>query len=312
MATLGKTLVGSTVSNYNRVKTASTAGTTLATDYTSNRIFTFPSDMNTDANPFYIKFDFAEYIRPAINVTPFTNPLGSIILPIPSQNLADNVSLNYKQSPNTPVAGAFLNDIAGALARKTTGTVSLLEAAGQTTADVASGAGVQSLGAALGSLQKVTGGNLGVDNFLQLKGYVVNPFMTVMFQSPNFKEYALSWTFVPENADDSLKLRYIINKFRYHSLPTVTTGINLGAGINLAQNTLLGYPDMVKPVLYPQGYQFDFKWCVVQGIQVDYVPGDTPAFFAGTKAPVAIRVSLSLLEIEYWLKDDIVASTYAS
>ena len=314
MATIGKTLIGSTVSKYNIAKNAAGVGSnpSLATDYTSNEVFQFPSDMNTDANPFYMQFNFSQYVRPSILVPPTPSPIGSVILPIPSQNLADNITLNYQPDKNAPMVGAFLNGVAEQYNKKN----SLGQAITSTTGAVAGGAAAQGAAAGLSVIGKAVGGDTGPNAILQIGGYAVNPWMTVLFQSPNYKQYALSWMFVPENAQDSLNLRYILNKFRYHSLPTANQGISLGsvAGkeANFGKNILLGYPDMVKPVLYPQGYQFDFKWAVITGIQIDYVPGDTPAFFAGTKAPVAIRLSLTLLEIEYWLKDDIVASTYSS
>jgi len=304
--TIGKSLVGSAVANYNTVKSATTAATSLATDYTTNQVFQFPSDLNITNNPAFIQFQFAQYVRPSILVTPTTNDIGSVVLPIPSQKLADQISLNYSTSgASDTVTGALLNGVAGQVAK---GSINFQNTS-QAIASTGEAAGIVAAGNALNSITKnVLGVKTDLNSYLQIGGMVVNPYLTVMFQSPNFKRYTFSWIFVPENPQDSLNLRYIINKFRYHSLPDIATF----AGYSLGQNSLLGYPDMVKPVLYPKGYQFDFKWCVIEAMEVDYIPGDTPAYFAGTNAPVSIRFTVSLLEIEYWLKEDIVASTYSS
>jgi hypothetical protein len=92
-------------------------------------------------------------------------------------------------------------------------------------------------------------------------------------------------------------LRNIFDKFKYHQLPDVVNGM---AG------TLLTYPDMVVPKFCPNKYMFDFKQCVVESSQITYSPGSVISFFPGTNAPTAFMFTLNLLEIEYWVKSDLV------
>jgi hypothetical protein len=90
-------------------------------------------------------------------------------------------------------------------------------------------------------------------------------------------------------------LNYILNKFRYHSMPDVnsTTG-----------GLLLTYPDMCIPKIIPSGYMYDFKQCVIESMVINYAPGDTPAL-TPKNAPNAVKFTVKLLEIEYWIRSDL-------
>jgi hypothetical protein len=73
-----------------------------------------------------------------------------------------------------------------------------------------------------------------------------------------------------------------------------------------AGGTLLKYPNMAIISLSPnQDYLYKFKPCVIESMSVNYASAGMPSFFKRSDAPVDVTISLNLLEIEYWLKEDI-------
>ena len=67
------------------------------------------------------------------------------------------------------------------------------------------------------------------------------------------------------------------------------------------------YPDIVLVGLYPNSkYMYDFKPCVLESVVINYSSDGHPAYFAPTDAPVSVTMQISLLEIEYWTKNDIL------
>jgi hypothetical protein len=102
---------------------------------------------------------------------------------------------------------------------------------------------------------------------------------------------------MPNNEQESNTAREIIQTFRSNMLPALAPN---------AGGTLLTYPNMAIINLYPdETLLYKFKPCVVEALTVNYAAGGQPSFFKGTNAPTHIELSITLLEIEYWLKEDI-------
>jgi hypothetical protein len=94
-------------------------------------------------------------------------------------------------------------------------------------------------------------------------------------------------------------LQKLIAKFRQHMCPSLT---------DWAGGTLLNYPDIVLVTLYPDDqYLYKFKPCVVESMVANFAPSG-PAFFNDTRAPAEVVISLQLLEIEYWVAEDVAAT----
>jgi hypothetical protein len=131
---------------------------------------------------------------------------------------------------------------------------------------------------------------------LQLGGLAQNPFLTVLFKSPNFKKHQFSWKLAPNNAQESNTIRDIVNTFKSNMLPAMAPN---------AGGTLLTYPNIAIISLYPdESFLYKFKPCVIESMDVNYAIGGQPSFFKGTNAPTIVQISINLLEIEYWLKED--------
>jgi hypothetical protein len=131
-----------------------------------------------------------------------------------------------------------------------------------------------------------------------MNGVAINPWLTVMFKSPSFKQHALEWKLTPSNETESAKLNQIINSFKANMLPDQNGALG---------GTLLTYPNIVQisvSVNNPEFFTYVFKPAVIESFSVNYTPGSQPSFFGTTKAPTEATLRLGLMEIEYWLSSD--------
>lgn len=252
---------------------------------------TFPNDLISSGGntPPYMSFRFSEYRRRSIFESVAFTSKDSINLPIPN-NLVDTTSVTYGEEGADAAAGAAIE---GALQGK---------GAGGGLAGIASGlagsvSGIAE-GLALEKIKKAAGDKIPVNQVLQMGGVAQNPFLTVLFKSPTFKQHQFSWKLAPNNASETEKLKKIITIFKRNMLPAMAPG-NGG--------TLLTYPNIVEIAICPTSeYLYEFKPCVIESMSVNFAPANTPSFFKENNAPVEVQISLQLKEIEYWLQEDIV------
>ena len=280
-----------TVTNLNSNKQNTTVPQTVAYGDPSVNMW-FPHDLaQGDLNPAFIFFQFFKYSRPSIYNPPSLQPLGTVAFPMPV-DLVDRVSLTYDQRGSGAALGAALDHASVPAGSGPAATLAAL-ASGVTT--IGEGVGLSGLETILDHTPIVKGEDF-IPKGLQFMGLAQNPFLSILFNAPQFKRFGMTWTFIPETPQDSVNLDYIVRKFKYHSLPSFSMG-----------GLFLTYPDVVVPTIFPQNYFFNFKRCVLENVIVNYVPGRTPAVYAGTLAPTAVQFSISLLEIELWFKDDLQA-----
>jgi len=257
----------------------------------TNGNYSFPNDLeNYDA---WICFNFTAYERKSIFSQVFEKPSGGIKLPIPAQ-LVDKYSSKWGEVNQDPAVGA---GIESAL-QKAGGGSGIGGIAGAAIVGGMAGKFGQAAISAVSQATSKIGLNAPPEQILQLAGMAQNPFMTVLFQSPTFKHHSFDWKLAPTTPEESSTLNTIIKKFKYHMLP----GMQAGTG-----GTLLSYPDMAN-IYFGTGdqYLYPFKHCVVTDMSVNYAPAGSPSFFdTKDNAPVEVTLSLTLMEIEYWLKEDV-------
>lgn len=277
----------------------------------------FPSDL-FDNKDFYMSFRFVEYQKRTIGESkPVLKDVGTIRIPLP-RGLRDQSSVHYNTTNLNAAIGAGAETLATGIANGTISTSAITSlgdkiksaytsgASGQKFGDTINAAtsGISPTGSSLGSVASaaITGdaasgiGSTPIGQAISAySGLAVNPFMTVIFDSPTFKQHSFEWLFTPKNAAETESLRSIIQTFKYHMLP--------GIGPN-TKNILFNYPSMVMITISPDAYMYQFKPAVIRGLTIDYAPNDTPAFFKNNNAPVAVRVIMDLQEIEIWTKND--------
>lgn len=141
----------------------------------------------------------------------------------------------------------------------------------------------------------------------QTIGMAPNPNPSVAFQGPVLRELPYSWTFFPTNPDESRRIRAVINYLKMRALPQNT--ISGAAGI-------LDYPYMCRLNFFPwdSGGKKPYGWsdksiirikhCFMSSVNANYTPSNVPAFFEGTNEPVALSLSITFKEMEYFLSSD--------
>jgi len=245
----------------------------------------FPGDLiDSSANRnSYIAIQFQKYERRSIFNQPFLSATSGIRLPVPNQ-LSDNQQVNYDPKEQDLAVGAGIEQGL----RGGNGFV------GSIATGVMANVGARMERAAGAVAQGLTGASTA--EMLQLGGLAQNPFLTVLFKSPSFKKHQFSWKLAPNNAQESNTIRDIVNTFKSNMLPAMAPN---------AGGTLLTYPNIAIISLYPdESFLYKFKPCVIESMDVNYAIGGQPSFFKGTNAPTIVQISINLLEIEYWLKED--------
>lgn len=262
----------------------------------------FPQDITQSGR--YMTMRFSAYQRRTLNAPAVTSPLtgaNTIRLPLPN-DLVDSQRVQYNDNALSPAVGAILENVIGNnIRRPNLGSISELSNFFSTsTLESAVGPGVAG---ATGLIANQLTGALGGAPYRavsQFAGIAVNPFLSVSFETPQFKTHRFSWKLVPRDQVESNTIKNIITAIKKAMLPGVR---NLGGVIQ--NNLLFDYPDIVEIFLNPNEYTYNFKHCVVKSFNVNYAPGNSPAFYRGSNAPVAVDITIELQEIEYWTKADI-------
>ena len=266
--------------------------------------FVYPSDLvNEDiGRNAYISIKFKSYERRSIFAQPFLRARGGITLPLPS-SLQDATSVNWNastKSAQSAAAGAAMEQLIKPTDNNPYGGASNAFR-GSVKDNLSNGTDALGAGAAaygLSTLSDMFGG--AGAQVLGLKGLAQNPFMTMLFQSPNFKSHSFTWILAPKNAQESQMINAIILAFKFNMLPGLSGG---GTG-----GVMFSYPNIADIQLYPSNsYLYKFKPCAVKSVTADFAPNG-PSFFRDTFAPTHISLSVEFQEIEMWTKEALTDS----
>ena len=240
----------------------------------------FPNDLGKQ--PFWMSFNFYSY-APSFQSNPgsfiggsASNNValqgqvgGTIRLPLPD-NMTDSQQVTYNEKSLLEAAGNIASAAVGAAIQKNAGPAG------------------KNIAGAIGSVISNFGGSA-----LQYGGMAVNPLLTIMFQSPNFKKHQFRWKLLPSNESESATIAMMINTFKSNMLPGI-------------DGFLLTYPNIVQITVSPQNgnFPYQFKPAVIQDLNVNYAASGQPSFFGSTQAPTEVEISMDLLEILLWTNQD--------
>lgn len=258
--------------------------------------YTFPEDLVSPdiGRNFYIDIQFQRYQRRSIFQQPILQATGGIQLPIPN-NLRDQMNANWSEAKGGAVGAGieqFLKESNNDTATQGIGGLNL-DTAGKFSKAAVSGlqsASITATSNLLNSLDASTAAQT-----TQTFGLAQNPFMTMLYNGPTYKSHTFEWTLAPRNPSETETLKSIILALKSNMLPSMSDS----AGI------LLTYPNMAIVTIYPTGYLYDFKMCVVKDLSINFAPSG-PSFFRNSSAPTQVILSVTLQEIEYFLKEDII------
>lgn len=245
----------------------------------------YPDDLfSADSAPFVLFFA----VDP---VKVNTDPLAKIALYMPKE-LEVHYGINYGESTNYFQYGNILHD-------KTVDEFAsnpLVAATGLYSGGVAgfNGGGVGgSVSAAVNGLLTAARQDTAIGQSIALnRKKSLNPHLASIYEGVNFRRHPFTFDLVARNEGESDTINQIIYKFKYHAHPE--------AGNPDAQNTFVEWPSSWQIGLFSPArkYLFNISTCQLTNFHVSYSTGGTRAFFSGTGAPVAVRISLEFMETE--------------
>lgn len=271
---------------------------------------TFPPELPD--YKYHITFDFRQFRRRSLEDRVFWAATGGVRLPVPS-NLNDTEQEKWGVQEAGPVLGAVMEGAAKVQERLSvvdpqqlqnqitsflSGDLAALQAIGESLG--ITGSNLSAFGSALALQAASTLGGTATSAYSSIFGKSVNPFHVVLYQCPVYKRHSFFWTLSPRDEQESIIIKNIIAKFRYHMKSDFTKGIPGGL--------ILDYPDICYVTLYPRDeFLYKFKPCVVESFQANYARQSPmgPSFYRRTNAPSEVMITVNLLEIEYWVKEDV-------
>ena len=241
-----------------------------APSYT-NASYTFPSDLADDSKQYWMMFSFYEYQRSDLSQMAqlqFAGGGTSVALPMPDR-INDNPTVDWQSENLLDTASQAANFVADKIPTSIASTA---------------------LGVA-GKAQSVAS---------YFSGQIINPFMVMLFKSPEFKDFHFTWLLSPRNEKETRELQNIVQSFRYYMMPD--SGI--GGGMLGSNGATLKYPYLVVPRFFPDKNLFQMKPCAIRSVNIDYTGAGMPAFFQSSQGPAQVRLTVNLTEVEYWIRSD--------
>lgn len=258
------------------------------------------------------------------NDFPFSEDIHRIFLPLPLQ-----LSTAYNQSYDSGgigAPGAALAGLAPKVESAITSMVSNIQNGGNKR-DAVQGAtknAFDSVGG-IGGLLKEGGAALaagviksaaeslpGGKGALGGIGISVNPYLAMIYSSPELRQHQFSWKLVAKDYTESLAIYKIITLFKYYSAPDVSS--KLGA----LSKHLLEYPQQFDVDFHHDEYLYNIGPSVLTAMSVNYHPDGVLYHFkesntrpdgtGGTKTeklPVAVELSITLQETSIITKKEI-------
>ena len=149
-------------------------------------------------------------------------------------------------------------------------------------------------------------GLAGAEGAIQLANRVLgqadNPFVEVLFNSMNVREFTYNFNFAPRNEDETAEVQQIIQLFRFHMTPEMQ-GAN-SRYLTLPSEFDIHYMFKGKD---GNGKENDFynriSTCVLMNVDTNYTPNGVRSFESG--APTKIEMTLTFRETELLTKEKI-------
>lgn len=243
----------------------------------SGAVFQYPNHLGD----YYFSMKFAEYHRPSPQARADLAFKEAFVLPLPRE-LRESIDLNI--APNA-------TNMAGGIADAATAYFTTKGKSSFSPSDTAETLLLSKLVQMSGEFGDAIG---------QFAGAVPNPHIAAIFSGIELRTHRFEWTFAPRNAEESIQLQKLIYKLKSNTLPSYSTN----------GTAALQYPQLVQIDLYPWANDGEanklirFKPCLLKDVSVNYSPQGIPSFFAGTKQPTFIQLSLDFLETEIWTGND--------
>lgn len=157
-------------------------------------------------------------------------------------------------------------------------------------------------GSIAGAILGTAGGQF-VKGAIAGQGVAINPFMATLYTAPEIRTHQFSWKLIPKNEKESILLKNIIRKFKYHSAPGMTN----------ENSTFFTYPEQFDIDFHYDEYLYNIAPSVCKSFEVNY-HGEGRAMYheisqgAGgkkSKAPVSVTINATFQEVAIITKKEI-------
>tara|TARA_Y100000310_G_scaffold134066_1_gene133087 strand:- start:276 stop:1511 length:1236 start_codon:yes stop_codon:yes gene_type:complete len=156
--------------------------------------------------------------------------------------------------------------------------------------------------AALSSAEFLTSSEGGEELWNKAFGKADNPYLEVLFEAPQLREFTYNFTFAPRNKPERDQVQKIIQMFKFHMAPELRTD----------HNRFLTLPSTFDIHYMYQGadgknsendYYNRIATCVLKNCATDYTPGGVRSHADGS--PVQMKMALTFQETEMITKQHI-------
>ena len=133
-------------------------------------------------------------------------------------------------------------------------------------------------------------------------GQADNPYLEVLFETVNVREFTYNFTFAPRNEDERNNAQSIIQLFRFHMVPELQGAQS--RFLTLPSEFDIHYMYQAKDGTNSENdYYNKIATCVLTDCSVDYTPGSVTSFADGS--PTKITMTLKFKETETLTKDKV-------
>ena len=229
-----------------------------------------------------------------------TTPLGTVILPMPS-NIQDGNSVNYGEdnlntltAKGVNIASDLINVDAGKLLQGDIGQLTIAAQQAENLMGDLMPIIKKSLAAEAVS---IFGGNVTLNSLLAREsGQILNPNMELLFNGVTLRTFRFSFKMTPRDNNESDNIKSIIRFLKRHMAPK-------------AESTFLNTPSIFE-LMYRKGkdkhpFLHSFKPCFLKDMSVNYTGENTYATYSdGT--PISMIMDLTFQEAEPIYEKDYV------
>ena len=156
--------------------------------------------------------------------------------------------------------------------------------------------------AMLGAAEFIANAEGGEEMFNKAFARADNPYMEVLFDKINMREFTYNFTFVPKNEKEQMDVKRIIQMFRFHMAPELRSDHN--RFITLPSEFDIHYMYQAKDGKATENDFYNkIATCVLQDCKVNYTPDGVRSHADGS--PVHITMALTFKETEMITKEKI-------
>lgn len=211
---------------------------------------------------------------------------GDVLASDKSSRISDVIALHVDGPPTVRYGAQYSNKDLGAMASLLSGSAftslkganEAVSAIGMQFAKIPGALGGGDLSAAIGSSAKVA----------------LNPFKEVIFEAIDFRSFAFKYKFLPKNKKESDSIKRIIDLFKFHMHPEVSS-----------TKLFFIYPSEFQITYFFKGktnnYFHAFRPCVLETMEVNYGGEQFSSFRDGQ--PTEVNMSLVFKETEILTKE---------